>query len=86
MPGTSIERHKPRPRRVTKLPITPELLRKMRQSWSTNPGGDPWNTTMVWAAATLCFFEITVPRESAFDQGAHLSFEDVTVDCARDSK
>ena len=42
---------------------------------------------MLWAAATLCFFgflrsgEITVPSETVFDEGAHLTFEDVTVDC-----
>ncbi len=39
---------------------------------------------MLWVAATLCFFgffrsgEI---RESSFDEGAHLTFKDVTVDC-----
>ena len=41
---------------------------------------------MLWAASTLCFFgflqsgEITVPTESSFDEGAHLTFDDVTVD------
>ena len=41
---------------------------------------------MLWAAVTLCFFgffksrEITVPAASAFDEGAHLTFRDVTVD------
>ena len=42
---------------------------------------------MLWAAASLCFFgflrsgEITVPSDSAYDEGAHLSFEDISVDC-----
>lgn len=42
---------------------------------------------MLWAAAALCFFgflhsgEITIPSDSSFDEGAHLSFHDVTVDC-----
>ena len=41
---------------------------------------------MLWAAALLCFFgflrsgEITVPSDSTFDEGAHLSFKDVAVD------
>ena len=72
------------PSRPTRLPITPELLRKMKQSWSR---ADKWNGTMLWAASTLCFFgffrsgEITVGgSEASFDSGVHLTFNDVTVD------
>ena len=39
---------------------------------------------MLWAAAALCFLqsgEIAIPSDSAFDEGAHLGFNDVTVDC-----
>ena len=41
--------------------------------------------TMLWAAASLCFFrffrsgEITIPSDLAFNEGAHLCFNDVSV-------
>jgi hypothetical protein len=56
----------------------------MQQAWQG--GNNKWDNMMLWAAATLCFFgffrsgEITVPGESSFDEGAHLTFQDVTVD------
>ena len=65
-----------------RLPITPELLRKMKLSWGTGN----WDHIMLWASATLCFFgffrsgEITVPSQSSFDRDVHLSFGDVSVD------
>ena len=65
-------------------PITPDLLLKLRGVWLKGPrGGDG---TMLWAAATLCFFgflrsgEITVPSDSEFDASTHLTFLDVAVD------
>lgn len=70
----------------TRLPITPELLSKMRQVWMAADGGSKWDHIMLWAACLLCFFgflrsgEITVPSDTAFDSGAHLSFSDVSVD------
>ena len=67
-----------------RLPITPALLRKMKQSWSSR---DQWDRSMLWAAATMCFFgffrsgEITAGEtEADFDKGVHLTFGDVTVD------
>ena len=42
---------------------------------------------MLWAASLLCFFgflrsgEITVPTDTDFDEGAHLTFNDISVDC-----
>ena len=68
-----------------RLPITPDLLSKMKQSWEEGRG-HIWDRKMLWAASLLCFFgffrsgEITVPSQTTFDQGAHLSFEDVAVD------
>ena len=41
---------------------------------------------MLWAATVLCFFgflrsgEVTVPSDSAFDVGMHMTYEDVSVD------
>ena len=71
-------------KKTPRLPITPELLLKMKQVWRKR--GNNWDNVMLWAASSLCFFgflrsgEITVPSESAFDEGAHLTFNDITVD------
>ena len=76
--------------KCTRLLITPELLLKMKQSWERM--GATWDYSMLWAAATLCFFgflqsgETTIPTESGFDEGAHLTFNDVTVDCMDNPK
>ena len=65
----------------TRLPITPPILRRMRESW-TGDGDD----VMLWAAALSCFFgffragEITVPSATAFDPAAHLAWGDVSSD------
>ena len=67
-----------------RLPITPDLLERMRQVWAME-GYNPDNV-MMWAAVLLCFFgflragEITVPSDSGYDSGAHLSFADISVD------
>ncbi len=51
--------------------------------WSCRAGDS--DVTMLWAAATLCFFgvfragEITVPSMKAFDAPTHLSWGDVSV-------
>ena len=66
-----------------RLPITPDILRKIRSVWFSNPSYD---SRMLWAAASLCYFgflragEITVPSESAYDKGAHLNYGDLAVD------
>ena len=65
-------------------PISPMLLRKMRRVWLDDADSD--DKEMLWAACTLCFFgffrseEIVIPTLGAFDQGTHLTFDDVTVD------
>lgn len=72
------------PSRTGRLPITPRLLKLMKQSWQASGNGQ--DQAMLWAASTLCFFgfmrsgEITVPNNSTFDEGAHLMFRDITVD------
>ena len=74
-------------KKPTRLAITPELLLKMRQVWMRGNGSGSWDNIMLWAASLLCFFgflrsgEITVPTDAGFDEGVHLTFNDLSVDC-----
>ncbi len=69
---------KPRPR----LPITPDILRKLQSVWGPTTGFDQ---AMLWAVSITCFFgffragELTVPSEAAYDMSTHLNFEDVAM-------
>ena len=71
-------------KKTPRLPITPELLLKLKEMWSKRP--ELRDGSMLWAAATLCFFgflrsgEITIPADGAFDEGAHLTFSDISAD------
>ena len=66
-----------------RLPITPEILRKLRKQWEVLPIRE--DATMLWAAACMCFFgflrsgEIVVPDDSSFDRESHLAAGDVRV-------
>ena len=57
----------------------------MKEVWDKLP--NTFDGQMLWAAASLCFFgfllsgEITIPSDSSYDKGAHLSYDDVAVDC-----
>ena len=42
-----------------RLPITPELLRRMKGVWS--PSGSARDTKLIWAACCLCFFVFCGP-------------------------
>ena len=72
------------------LPNTLQHLSKLKQEWLSK--GKYFDGTMLWAAASLCFFgfmrsgELTIPSESSYDMSAHLSFEDVSVDTVQNSK
>jgi len=67
-----------------RLPITPTILRKLKEVWLSDP--PCFNNTMLWAAATTTFFgfcrsgEVTVESESNYDPRIHLSFGDLAVD------
>ena len=67
-----------------RLPITPQILRQMKQVWQLLP--DRHNSAMLWAAVCMCFFgflrsgEVVVPSDSDYDSSTHLSFGDVRVD------
>lgn len=70
-----------------RLPIMIDLLHKLKKVWSKTVSG-----TMLWAAASTCFFgflrsgEITVPSDHSYDEGAHLSFSDVAIDCLHEPR
>ena len=74
-------------KKPTRLPITPELLQKMRQVWIRGNRSGSWDNIMLWAVSLLSFFrflrsgEITVPTDAGFDEGVHLTFNDISVDC-----
>ena len=71
-----------RPKR-TRLPITPEILQQLRGSWERHPVRA--DASMLWAAATLCFFaflrtgEAVAPSDTGFDPRYHLAYGDVRV-------
>ena len=75
------------PKRVKRLPT---LLAKLKGVWSRGP--NQFEGQMLWAAASLCFFgfmqsgELTIPSMKSYDAGAHLSFQDVTVDCVHNPR
>ena len=71
-----------------RLPITSDLMRKMRKILEQDKKDE--DNIMVWAAMCLCFFgflragEMTIPSESGFDAGAHLTYGDIAVDSVAD--
>ena len=71
----------------TRLPITPEILKRIRQYWKGRQA--EWDIVMLWAAMTLCFYgflrvgEVVVPSDTEFDPSQHLEYVDVAVDDKR---
>lgn len=73
----------PIPKQI-RLPITPAILLQLKVYWKGHCLD--YNATMLWAAATVCFFgffragEITIPTASGFDPTRHLAWGDIAVD------
>ena len=67
-----------------RLPITPDILRKLRESWERDSHNH--DNIMLWAACCTCFFgflrsgEVTVPSMREYDPEGHLSEGDVALD------
>ena len=82
--GVKQERAKRSPGKRTRLPVTPEILLKLRGVWEAS--SKHHNSITLWAACCLCYFgflrsgQITVPSELAYDSGEHLNFSDIAVD------
>ena len=70
----------PRPR----LPITIEIMRKIKETLSLSPSDH--DNIMMWAACALAFFgflrcsEFTVPNQEEYCPDTHLSPQDLTID------
>lgn len=70
--------------RSQRLPITPQVLRKIQMAWASKPSSH--DIKMLWASFTIGFFgflwsgEFTIPSDSAFDPQSHLSPADIAVD------
>ena len=66
----------------TRLPITPDILRKVRLVLEKDKM--KYDHVMLWAAYCTAFFgflrsgEVTVPSRAAYDPGEHLSYGDIT--------
>ena len=71
-------------KKSVRLLITPQHFIKLKKVWLSE--GRSFDGMMLWAAASLCFFsfmhsaELTIPSDSQYDESAHLSFIDVSVD------
>ena len=82
--GIRWERAHHGPPQTPRLPITADILRRLRAVWMAPPARD--DDCMMWAAAAACFFgffragELTVPTATAFDAAVHLAWGDVAVD------
>jgi len=67
-----------------RLPITTEIMHQIYGVLSRSP--NEYQSIMLWAACCTAFFgflrvgEMTVPNQESFDDSAHLSLRDISVD------
>ena len=72
-----------------RLPITPRILRLMKEVWFRSKSELLYDSLMLWAAATTAFFgfcrsgKITTPSEKTYDPSVHLSLRDISTDNAK---
>ena len=68
----------------TRLPITIDIMGKIKEVLLQHPA--EYNNILLWAACCLAFFgflrcgEFTLPSQTEYDPGAHLSIGDIAVD------
>lgn len=80
--GIRRERARHGPLLSPRLPITTDILRRLRAVWLPLTVPSRYNDVMMWGAASSCFFgffrsgEITVPSAAAFNTAIHLAWGD----------
>ena len=84
--GIRRDRAETGPVRPRRLPITPQLLRRIRpSSMGRGDGAVSYDEVLLWASSTVCFFgffragELTVQTPTSFNPAVHLAWGDVSI-------